>query len=103
MYATELFRRWGIGDKSKNNGILLLVVPSAKQVRIEVGYGLEGALNDAKAGEILDRYFIPYAKQNQFEQGILQTYGALIGVTMQEYGITEKDLGKVVPYGRWRF
>lgn len=93
MYATELFRRWGIGNKAKNNGILLLVVPSAKQVRIEVGYGMEGALNDAKAGEILDRYFVPYAKQNQFEQGILQTYGALVGVTMQEYGITEKDLG----------
>jgi len=42
--ANELFREWGIGTKTNNNGVLLLVVPSEKKVRIEVGYGLEGAL-----------------------------------------------------------
>ncbi|NLL18707.1 MAG: TPM domain-containing protein, partial [Clostridia bacterium] len=57
-YALELFRRWGLGDKEKNNGVLLLVnkenvlTGQSGRVRIEVGYGLEGAIPDGKAGRI---------------------------------------------------
>ena len=52
-YATELFRNFGIGDKSKNNGVLLLLALQERQFRIEVGYGLEGVLTDGKTGRIL--------------------------------------------------
>ncbi|HPQ82022.1 MAG TPA: TPM domain-containing protein, partial [bacterium] len=52
--AVELFKSWGIGKKGKDNGILFLVAPNEKRMRIEVGYGLEGAINDALAGRILD-------------------------------------------------
>ena len=46
-YANELYRHWALGEKTKNNGVLLLVAPNEKKVRIEVGYGLEGTLTDA--------------------------------------------------------
>lgn len=92
-YATDLFRHWGIGDKNENNGVLLVVSPTQHKVRIEVGYGLEGAINDAKAGRILDRDFIPAAKEGDYDKAVLTTYLAIVGVVMEEYGITAKDLG----------
>ena len=55
-YSLELGRRWGIGQKGKDNGALLVVAPNDKQVRIEVGYGLEGVLTDALCGIIINRY-----------------------------------------------
>ena len=55
-YATELFRNYGIGDKEKNNGVLLLCAYEERQFRIEVGYGLEGTLTDGKTGRIQDEY-----------------------------------------------
>ena len=48
-YANRVFRAWGIGDKEKNNGVLFLIATKDKQMRIEVGYGLEGSINDGKA------------------------------------------------------
>jgi len=53
-YANTLFREWGIGDAKKNNGLLLLIAYEDRQSRVEVGYGLEGALNDGKTGRIQD-------------------------------------------------
>jgi len=52
-YANQLFHEWGVGKKGSDNGVLLLFAPTEKKVRIEVGYGLEGALNDARAGDII--------------------------------------------------
>ncbi len=85
-YATGLFRAWGIGDREKNNGVLLLVVPSARQVRIEVGYGLEGALNDAKTGAILDREFVPPMQDGDPDAAVVRTYRALCTEVAHEYG-----------------
>lgn len=72
-YALSVLRTWGIGSAGKNNGVLLLLAKEEKKVRIEVGYGLEGALNDAKAGEILDKYGVPQFQKGDFEVGILDT------------------------------
>lgn len=93
-YATDLFRHWGIGAKAENNGVLLLVAPSERQVRIEVGYGLEGAINDARAGEVLDNYFIPAMKEGNANEAVMRTYGALAALTIREYGLTAEDLNK---------
>ena len=73
-YANNLFRTWGIGDKEKNNGILLLVSTGDRKIRIEVGYGLEGALNDGKTGAILDNYVVPYLKK---EEEVLKNISAI--------------------------
>src|SRR6476660_1318432 len=53
-YANQLFRNWKLGEKPKNNGVLLLVAPKERKVRIEVGYGLEGVLTDALSTDTID-------------------------------------------------
>ncbi len=84
-YALEVLRRWGIGDKQLNNGVLVLVAVDDRQSRIEVGYGLEGVLNDAKTGAVQDEYMIPYFAANDYNQGIWNGYQALVSITAKEY------------------
>ncbi|HBK53067.1 MAG TPA: methanol dehydrogenase, partial [Syntrophomonas wolfei] len=77
-YSLELFRQWGIGDKEKNNGVLLLIAQKERKSRIEVGYGLEGVLPDGKTGRIQDENLMPYFKNGQYDAGIINTYNALL-------------------------
>ncbi|WP_425060837.1 hypothetical protein SCACP_15910 [Sporomusa carbonis] len=86
-FALEVFRRWGIGDKQLNNGVLMLVAVNDRQSRIEVGYGLEGALNDAKTGAIQDNYMVPYFAAGDYSKGIWSGYQALVNVTAKEYNL----------------
>src|ERR1700729_4664033 len=69
-YANELFRFWKLGQAQKNNGVLLLVAPSERRVRIEVGYGLEGTLTDAVASVIISSAIVPRFKSGHFRGGI---------------------------------
>ena len=69
-YANELFRTWKLGDKTKNNGVLLLVAPNQKRVRIEVGYGLEGTLTDALSKVIIANAIAPRFRTGDFAGGI---------------------------------
>ena len=87
-YANRVFRAWRIGDKEKNNGVLFLIALKDKQMRIDVGYGLEGAINDGKAGEILDQYAIPYFQKGKFGPGVMETYKVLVGEVSKEYGMS---------------
>lgn len=91
-YSTELFRSWGIGDKEKNNGVLLLVAVNDRKSRIEVGYGLEGALPDGLTGRIQDTYMLPSFRQNNYDKGILNGYSALLSTVLKEYKINPQDL-----------
>lgn len=69
-YATELFNKWKIGKKGKDNGLLILLFVEERRVEIETGYGLEGLLPDSKAGRILDEYAIPFLKENKYGEGL---------------------------------
>ena len=69
-YANELFRTWQLGEKTKNNGVLLLVAPKEHRVRIEVGYGLEGTLTDALSRIIIANAIAPRFKAGDFDGGI---------------------------------
>ena len=69
-YANELFRFWKLGEARKNNGVLLLVAPAERKVRIEVGYGLEGTLTDALSSVIISSAIIPRFKTGEFSSGI---------------------------------
>ena len=69
-YAVKLFEKWKIGKKGKDNGLLILLSMDERRVEIEVGYGLEGVINDALAGEILDKYVIPRFKEGDFGEGL---------------------------------
>jgi uncharacterized protein len=86
-YAHELFNQWGLGEKQKHNGLLIFLAQEEKRIEIEVGYGLEGAINDAKAGAILDRYVIPYFKQGQFGEGLYNGAAALAAEIARENGV----------------
>ena len=81
-YSLELARHWGIGQKGKDNGVVLVVAPNDKQVRIEVGYGLEGTLTDALSSNIINYYIIPEFKKGDIQNGInigIQKIIALLG------------------------
>ena len=86
-YATDLFRKFGIGDKEKNNGVLILLSVGDRKSRIELGYGMEGYISDAKSGRIQDQYMIPYYKKNDFDSGILNGYKALYNEVSNAYAI----------------
>lgn len=86
-YANELFNDWKIGDSEKDNGILLIISSGDRKVRIEVGYGLEGAINDAKAGRILDDVAIPYMKDNDYDTAVVGVVTQIQGIIYNEYGI----------------
>ena len=69
-YGYQLGRHWGIGQAGKDNGVLLIIAPNERQVRIEVGRGLEGVLPDALAGLIIQRRILPNFKKGNLVAGI---------------------------------
>jgi uncharacterized protein len=79
-YGYQLGRHWGIGQRDRNNGVLLLVAPEERRVRIEVGYGLEGALTDAQASTIISQLILPEFRAGRMEQGIVAGARAILGV-----------------------
>jgi len=79
-YANELFRTWKLGEKTKNNGVLLLVAPNERRVRIEVGYGLEGTLTDALSKVIIVNAITPRFKAGNFSDGIARGIDDIITV-----------------------
>lgn len=91
-YANELFRSWGIGDVRLNNGVLLLIAKDDRAFRIEVGYGLEGAITDGYAGSVLDAMKGEFRKEN-YSPAILQAYVTLAQKAGAEYGVGLESLG----------
>ncbi len=79
-YANQLFRSWQLGEKTKNNGVLLLVAPNQRRVRIEVGYGLEGTLTDALSKVIISNAITPRFKAGDFGGGIARGVDDIITV-----------------------
>ncbi len=85
-YAIGLFEYWGIGKAKQDNGVLLLVAPNEREVRIEVGYGLEGALTDIESSLIIDDILIPAFKENRYSEGIDEATIAIVQAVEGEYG-----------------
>ncbi len=97
-YSLTIARDWGIGDEEKDNGILLLFTTDGPHSRIEVGYGLEGAVNDSKAGRILDTYLVPWYEDNEaWSAQLTDTYKAILNEVYIEYGLTENLLTVETP------
>jgi len=89
-YANELFRAWKLGEKAKNNGVLLLVAPKERRVRIEVGYGLEGTLTDALGKVIITNAITPRFKAGDFSDGISRGIDDIITVLTTDASEWEK-------------
>ena len=77
-YGRQLGRHWGIGQTGRNNGALLIVAPNARQVRIEVGQGLEETLTDAFAKTIIDRVILPRFRNGEVSAGIVEGADAIL-------------------------
>ena len=85
MYSYETADKNKIGTKENNNGVLFLVVKNDRKMRIEVGYGLEGALPDALAGSIIRNEVAPYFRQNDYYSGVKSGLDAIKAATFGEY------------------
>jgi uncharacterized protein len=84
-YGYQLGRHWGIGQADRDNGVLLIVAPSERQVRIEVGYGLEGVLTDARSHAIIQDVILPEFRDNHYASGILKGVDAMLGTLQGTY------------------
>lgn len=89
-YAVTLFTKWKIGTEKHDNGVLLLISRDDRKARIEVGYGLEGALPDVLASQILNDTLIPQFKEGHIDAGIIGAVDAIIKATQGEYTYTGK-------------
>ena len=77
-YGVGLGRHWGIGQAGKDNGALLIVAPNEREVRIEVGYGLEGTLTDAISSSIIQTVILPQFRAGRFDSGIVAGAAAIL-------------------------
>lgn len=84
-FSIRLAEKWKIGGKEKDNGVILLIFRDDRQVRIEVGYGLEGVLPDALASQIIRKEFVPFFKAGRYDEGVLNTVSAIMQATKSEY------------------
>ncbi|MFM5162544.1 YgcG family protein [Aeromonas rivipollensis] len=89
-YGYQLGRHWGIGQKGKNNGVLLLIAQDERKVRIEVGYGLEGALPDAIAANIIQTRILPAFKRGDMVAGVVAGSQSIMKALAGEYQPVEQ-------------
>jgi len=90
-YSYQLGRHWGIGQKDKNNGVLLVISMNDRKLRIEVGYGLEGALTDKISHEIIEYTLKPNFRAQNYEAGITQAVNQIIQAIKGEYTNTKEN------------
>ena len=95
-------RGYKLGQKEDNNGVLLVVAPNEKKVRIEVGYGLEGVLTDAVASEIINSVMIPEFKNSNMSEGVKEGVLAIIKVASGEEFSSKSGLSDL-PFGVFAF
>ncbi|MFK8083553.1 MAG: YgcG family protein [Granulosicoccus sp.] len=93
-YANRLGRAWQIGTAENDNGALLLVAPASRKVRIEVGYGLEGALTDSLSSIIIQREILPAFRDNDYALGINRGVSAILSAVEGEYSVTTDTTGQ---------
>ncbi len=91
-YSIRLAETWKIGQKEFDNGAILLVSKKDRKVRIEVGYGLEGALTDLTAGRIVDNDIVPLFKKGQFDQGFVRGVDMIVAAVKGEYSAAQKSV-----------
>ena len=96
--SLEIARGYKLGQKESDNGVLLLVAPNEKKVRIEVGYGLEGTLTDAVASQIINSVMIPEFKNGNMSEGVKKGVVAIIKVASGEEFRSKFSLGDM-PFG----
>ena len=95
--AADLVRDWGIGKRGKDNGVLILCAVQDRRVRIEVGYGLEAILPDAKTGRIIDERMLPHFRADDLSTGLVNGALAVADVIARDAGVTLSGGSLAVP------
>lgn len=94
-YSARLGEKWGVGQKGKNNGLVILIKPKTKnsygQIFIAPGYGLEPILNDARCGRIIDQYMVPYFQKDDYYTGTKAAIWAIIGYLSGQFRPDEEE------------
>lgn len=93
-YSLRVADKWKLGQKEFDNGVLLLVAMQEKKIRIEVGYGIEPIITDAKSGFIIRNLIVPYFKKGDYAQGIANGLLAITGLITKEFEITDEQLAR---------
>lgn len=95
QYSIKVVDEWQLGDKEKDDGVLLLIVKDSRQIRIEVGQGLEGSLTDAKASDVIAYSIQPEFKQGRFDSGALSGIAEILAITNPDLdtGIKRRQRG----------
>lgn len=91
-YSIKVAEAWRLGQKKLDNGVILLIAPQERKIRIEVGYGLEGVLTDLVSGRIIRGDIAPLFKKNQYDAGITAGVSSIIQVVRGEYQAQPRDL-----------
>ncbi|KPJ53732.1 hypothetical protein AMJ39_03625 [candidate division TA06 bacterium DG_24] len=94
-FGVRLFEAWKIGQAGEDNGLLLLFALQDRKVRIETGYGLEGAVPDALADRIIRDTMVPFFRREEYSQGLLQATVQLADLVAREYGVELASLRSV--------
>lgn len=94
-YALRVAEHWKLGQKEKDNGVLLLIAIDDRAVRIEVGYGLEGVLPDAVCNRIIRNELLPNFRRNDYDAGVMAAIGAVIQAIGGEYVSDKDDLNEI--------
>jgi uncharacterized protein len=94
-YAVRLFKEWGIGQARSDNGVLVLVAPNEREIRIEVGYGLEGVLPDGLAGEIIREHFIPRFREDDYNGGIRDGVTRVVDVVEKQQVLSADEIARL--------
>jgi len=102
QYAVELFQKWGIGKEGMDNGVLILVAVDDRKVRIEVGYGLEGAITDLKSKVIINDLMTPAFRKGDYDIGVASGVVMIAKIIRDEYGVDLdlKGASEALPAGR---
>ncbi|NTV14897.1 MAG: TPM domain-containing protein [Desulfobulbaceae bacterium] len=90
-FSIKVVEKWGVGQKGKDNGVLLLVAKQERKVRIEVGRGLEGVLTDLVSGRIIAQIISPAFKAGRIDEGFLAGTAAIIQATRGEFKAEARD------------
>ncbi|MBR4147499.1 MAG: TPM domain-containing protein [Bacteroidales bacterium] len=80
LFANELFNRWGIGDREKDNGVLILLAKEQRELKFETGYGVEDDLPDARCQEIFLHYIVPFFKEGDYQSGLCSGVTQIVDV-----------------------
>lgn len=94
-YANRLFKEWGIGQAKQDNGVLVLVAPNEREMRIQVGYGLEGVLPDGLAGQVIRDDFTPRFKEDDYSGGIRNGVNHLADIVEKHRVLTPEEIAKL--------